>query len=65
MPPEKRTSTRKTTKPTTTGTTRRTRKKPRVPTTDQIAERAYFIHLDEGGDAFGNWLRAERELSAA
>jgi hypothetical protein len=65
MPPEKRPTTRKSTKPTSTGTTRRTRKKPVVPTPDQIAERAYFIHLDEGGDAFGNWLRAERELSAA
>jgi Protein of unknown function (DUF2934) len=63
MPPEKRTSTRKTTKPTATGTTRRTRKKAIVPTPDQIAERAYFIHLDEGGDPFGNWLRAERELT--
>lgn len=32
----------------------------------EIAERAYFIHLDEGsGDAVGNWLRAERELTAA
>jgi hypothetical protein len=31
-----------------------------------IAERAYFIHLDEGShDEFANWLRAERELSAA
>lgn len=32
---------------------------------DQIAERAYFISLDEGhGDDVENWLRAERELSA-
>jgi hypothetical protein len=31
-----------------------------------IAQRAYFIHLDEGsGDELGNWLRAERELTAA
>jgi hypothetical protein len=64
MPTEKRPSTRKTTKPTATRTTRPTRKKTIVPTPDQIAERAYFIHLDEGGDAFGNWLRAERELTA-
>jgi hypothetical protein len=63
MPPEKRPSTRKPTKPTAAGTTRRTRKKTIVPTPEQIAERAYFIHLDEGGDAFANWLRAERELT--
>jgi Protein of unknown function (DUF2934) len=64
MPAEKRPSAKKTTtRKTTSGTTRRTRKRP-VPTIDQIAERAYFIHLDEGGDPFGNWLRAERELAA-
>ena len=29
-------------------------------------ERAYFIHLEEGGsDQLGNWLRAERELMTA
>jgi len=38
----------------------------RKPTHDEIATRAYFIHLDEGvGDEVGNWLRAERELTAA
>jgi hypothetical protein len=64
MPAEKRPSAKKTTtRKTTSATTRRTRKRP-VPTVDQIAERAYFIHLDEGGDPFGNWLRAERELAA-
>jgi hypothetical protein len=38
------------------------------PAVDQaaIAERAYFIHLDEGShDEFANWTRAERELAAA
>jgi Protein of unknown function (DUF2934) len=36
------------------------------PTHAEIAERAYFIHLEEGGaDQLGNWLRAERELAAA
>ena len=36
------------------------------PTHVQIAERAYFISLRDGGaDEFGNWLRAERELTAA
>ena len=38
----------------------------RKPDHEQIAERAYFIHLDEGtSDELGNWLRAERELTAA
>lgn len=33
---------------------------------DRIAERAYFISLDQGrGDDVANWLRAERELTAA
>ena len=32
----------------------------------EISERAYFIHIEEGGcDELGNWLRAERELTAA
>jgi Protein of unknown function (DUF2934) len=32
----------------------------------KIAARASFIYLDEGrGDEFENWLRAERELTAA
>ena len=36
------------------------------PTHDQIAERAYFLALAQGGaDELGNWLRAEAELAAA
>jgi hypothetical protein len=51
--------------------TRRTRSRkpkaePRRPSHGEIAERAYFIHLEESGvDPLGNWLRAEAELSAA
>lgn len=31
-----------------------------------ISERAYYIHLEDGGsDELANWLRAERELTAA
>jgi hypothetical protein len=64
MPPEKRAAAKtRTTKKPASATTRRTRKRT-APTSDQIAERAYFIHLDEGGEPFGNWLRAERELVA-
>ena len=29
----------------------------------EIAERAYYIHERDGGDAVDNWLRAERELN--
>lgn len=42
------------------------RPRRRQPSHAQISERAYYIYLDEGtGDEFGNWLRAERELTAA
>jgi len=34
-------------------------------TPEHIATRAYFIHLEEGGDPQSNWLRAERELVPA
>jgi hypothetical protein len=47
--------------------TRRTKKAPEpiVLTWDDIATRAYYIHLEEGGDACENWMRAERELVTA
>ena len=50
-----------------TTTTRRTTKKatePIVLSWEHVATRAYYIHLEEGGDANENWLRAERELVA-
>ena len=53
----KRTVTRRTRK---TGTT-----KPAVLTWEHVATRAYFIHLEAGGDPLENWLRAEREFVAA
>lgn len=34
------------------------------PSYDDIATRAYFIHLEGGHDPFENWLRAETELTA-
>jgi hypothetical protein len=38
----------------------------RKPSHGEIAERAYFIHLEDGeSDQLANWLRAERELAAA
>ena len=36
-----------------------------VLTWEHVATRAYYISLDQGGDPFENWLRAERELVAA
>ena len=38
----------------------------RKPNHGEIAERAYFIHREDGeSDQLANWLRAERELAAA
>jgi hypothetical protein len=60
--PEKKTTTRKTT--TRKATTRKPARKA-VATQEMIAERAYFIALERGGDEFENWLEAERELVLA
>ncbi len=43
---------------------RRRARKSDAPTYEQIAERAYFISLEGGGDEVGHWLRAEQELSS-
>jgi hypothetical protein len=58
----------KTTKPAVRRTrARKPKTEPRRPTHGEIAERAYFIHLEQQSDTdeLGNWLRAEAELSAA
>ena len=52
-------STPKRRKPAATSRTRRT---TRV-THDDIALRAYELHLGGGADAFENWITAERELA--
>jgi Protein of unknown function (DUF2934) len=47
--------------------TRPTKRETALPTPDrgEIAQRAYFIHLDAGeSDQLANWLQAERELTA-
>ena len=42
---------------------RKSKAKPGQPGHDEIAERAYFIHLELGSsDELANWLRAECEL---
>lgn len=47
-------------------TPRRTKKteagEPIVLSWEHVATRAYYIHLEDGGDPLENWLRAEREL---
>ncbi len=67
--PRKPTEAAATTKPAAkkTTTTRRTKKatEPIVLSWEHVAERAYYIHLEEGGDPTENWLRAERELVPA
>jgi hypothetical protein len=46
--------------------TRRRRAEPRPVSHEQIALRAYELHLlGQGADAMENWLRAERELVSA
>ena len=48
------------------GRATRPRTRRRKPGHEEIAERAYFIHLEEGSsDQLANWLRAERELGPA
>ena len=59
MPKLTKTTTRK------PATRRATRTKKVEITHDHIATRAYYIHLEEGGDSQSNWLRAERELLPA
>jgi hypothetical protein len=34
-------------------------------TQEDIATRAYYIHLEGGHDPFENWMRAEREIAGA
>jgi hypothetical protein len=66
--PRKTTEAAATTKPVAKRTVTRRKKKADetiVLTWEHVAERAYYIHLEEGGDAFENWLRAERELVTA
>jgi hypothetical protein len=59
--------TEKLTKPTVRRTrSRKPKVQPHMPSYNEIAERAYFIHLEEtSSDQLGNWLRAEAELAAA
>jgi hypothetical protein len=46
--------------------TRRPKTVRREPTHTEISERAYYIHLEQGGSGeLENWLKAERELTAA
>lgn len=52
---------------TATAVRKRTTRKKAAPaiTPEQIAERAYYLYLERGGDELENWLHAERELVTA
>jgi hypothetical protein len=41
------------------------RKRTPEITSEHIATRAYFLHLEGGSDPHENWLQAERELVRA
>jgi hypothetical protein len=41
------------------------RKRTPTITHDDIATRAYYLHLEGGHDPLENWARAERELVGA
>ncbi|MGH3050504.1 MAG: hypothetical protein ACRDLK_10125 [Gaiellaceae bacterium] len=58
---------RTTTKSTKTPAARRPslRRKLAAATPEEIATRAYYLHLEGGVDQVENWLRAERELVTA
>ena len=66
--PRKTTEAAATTKPVAKRTVTRRKKQTEetiVLTWEHVAERAYYIHLDQGGDPVENWLRAEHELAVA
>jgi hypothetical protein len=44
---------------------RRKRAAVATVTVDDVATRAYYIHLEGGHDPLENWVRAERELTGA
>ena len=51
-------------KPATKPSVRRKKAAPAAVAHEQVATRAYFLHLEGGHDDVENWLRAERELAA-
>lgn len=63
--PAKRTESKTSKSPAARTRTIRRKPKPVIVTHEEIATRAYYLHLEGGGDSFENWLRAERELAPA
>jgi hypothetical protein len=61
----KRTTTKSTTKAPAARRPGSRRKRTPAVTREEIATRAYFLHLEGGHDPVDNWLRAERELIPA
>ena len=61
--PEKKPTRTTPRKPTERKPATRKKKTPSIAH-EHVAERAYFLSLERGGDAFENWIQAERELAA-
>jgi hypothetical protein len=40
------------------------RKRSTTTTYEDVATRAYYLHLEGGSDPLENWVRAEQELAA-
>ena len=64
-PKKTRTTARKTTERKPTRKTKPQVTKTQAITHEHVAERAYYLSLERGGDAFENWVQAERELARA
>jgi hypothetical protein len=62
--PAKRTESKTSKAPTPRKPGIRRKRAPQI-THDDIAVRAYYLHLEGGHDPFENWVRAERELVGA
>lgn len=60
----KSTTTKSTKTPTAKKPATRRKRTPAL-TQEDIATRAYYLHLQGGHDSLENWLRAERELIAS
>jgi hypothetical protein len=61
--PSKRTESKTSKDPVARKATVRRKRAPKITVThEDVALRAYFLHLDGGNDPFENWVRAEREL---
>jgi hypothetical protein len=63
--PAKRTESKTSKAPKAPARKRVIRRKTTTVSYEDIATRAYYLHLEGGHDPFENWLRAEHELTTA